>query len=144
MARAILLGSLAATALASPDMALAQTPSPSDPQSTAAAPAGPPSRVTTYDAAYFTQYAPRTALDIARRVPGFQLDLGSTQTDLGQVDVRGFAGTAGNVVFNGARPSPRRNRSRSCSPVSLPSGSSASNSARAIFTAPTIPARARS
>ncbi len=104
MARAILLGSLAATALASPDMALAQTPSPSDPQSTAAAPAGPPSRVTTYDAAYFTQYAPRTALDITRRVPGFQLDLGSTQTDLGQVDVRGFAGTAGNVVFNGARP----------------------------------------
>lgn len=104
MARAILLGSLAATALASPDMALAQTPSPSDPQSTAAAPTGPPSRVTTYDAAYFTQYAPRTALDIARRVPGFQLDLGSTQTDLGQVDVRGFAGTAGNVVFNGARP----------------------------------------
>ena len=43
--------------------------------------------------------------NIARRVPGFQLDLGSTQTDLGQVDVRGFAGTAGNVVFNGARPS---------------------------------------
>ncbi|NUT01290.1 MAG: TonB-dependent receptor plug domain-containing protein, partial [Sphingomonas sp.] len=84
---------------------MAQTPSPSDPQSTAAAPANQPSRVTTYDAAYFAQYAPRNALDIARRVPGFTLDLGSTQTDLGQVDVRGFAGTAGNDVFNGARPS---------------------------------------
>jgi hypothetical protein len=51
-----------------------------------------------YDAAFFAQYAPRTALDIAERVPGFQLDLGNT-------DTRGFAGAAGNVVINGARPS---------------------------------------
>jgi hypothetical protein len=51
-----------------------------------------------YDAAFFAQYAPRTALDIAQRVPGFQLDLGNT-------DTRGFAGAAGNVVINGARPS---------------------------------------
>ncbi len=56
------------------------------------------SRATTYDAAFFAQYAPRTALDIARRVPGFSLDLGDT-------DTRGFAGAAGNVVINGARPS---------------------------------------
>ena len=53
----------------------------------------------------FAPFAPRTALDIAKRVPGFTLDLGATQTDQGQVDVRGFAGTAGNVVINGARPS---------------------------------------
>ena len=105
MVRAFLLGSVAVTAFGSPELAMAQTPSPSDPQSTAAAPpSGTPSRVATYEAAYFTQYAPRSALDIVRRVPGFQLDLGATQTDLGQVDVRGFAGTAGNVVFNGARP----------------------------------------
>lgn len=105
MARALLLGTIAATALVSPELSLAQTPSPSDPQSTAAVPQnGAGSRIATYEAAYFAQFAPRTALDIARRVPGFQLDLGSTQTDLGQVDVRGFAGTAGNVVFNGARP----------------------------------------
>jgi hypothetical protein len=105
MVRAFLLGSVAVTAFGSPGLALAQTPSPSDPQSTAAAPpTGRPSRVASYEASYFTQYAPRSALDIARRVPGFQLDLGATQTDLGQVDVRGFAGTAGNVVFNGARP----------------------------------------
>jgi hypothetical protein len=55
-------------------------------------------RTTIYDAAFFAQYAPRTALDIARRVPGFALDLGDN-------DVRGFAGAAGNVVINGARPS---------------------------------------
>ena len=40
----------------------------------------------------------RSALDIARRVPGFALDLGNA-------DTRGFAGAAGNVVINGARPS---------------------------------------
>jgi len=64
-------------------------------------PAPPPtqaSRTTVYDAAFFAQYAPRTALDIARRVPGFNLDLGNT-------DIRGFAAAAGNVVINGARPS---------------------------------------
>ncbi len=105
MVRATLLGSIAATALLNPDGAFAQTPSPSDPQSTAATTQNQASsRTTTYEASYFAQYAPRTALDIVRRVPGFQLDLGSTQTDEGQVDVRGFAGTAGNVVFNGARP----------------------------------------
>lgn len=58
-----------------------------------------------YQAAYFAQFAPRTAFDIAQHVPGFTLDLGSTQTQTGTVDVRGFAGTAGNVVINGARPS---------------------------------------
>jgi len=61
-------------------------------------------RTTVYDAAYFAQFAPRTAYDIAQHVPGFQLDLGSTQSATGSVDVRGFAGTAGNVVLNGSRP----------------------------------------
>lgn len=55
-------------------------------------------RTTAYDAAFFARFAPRTALDIARRVPGFTLDLGN-------MDMRGFAGAAGNVVINGARPS---------------------------------------
>lgn len=80
-----------------------QTPSQTDPGT--AAPPARSTRTTVYNAAFFAQYAPRTALDIARRVPGFQLDLGSTQNELGSVDVRGFAGTAGNVVINGARPS---------------------------------------
>ena len=55
-------------------------------------------RTTRYDAAFFAPFAPRSALDIARRVPGFALELGNS-------DIRGFAGAAGNVVFNGARPS---------------------------------------
>ena len=55
-------------------------------------------RATRYDAAFFAPFAPRSALDIARRVPGFALELGNS-------DIRGFAGAAGNVVVNGARPS---------------------------------------
>jgi hypothetical protein len=62
------------------------------------------SRNNVYDSAYFAQYSPRTALDIVQHIPGFTLDLGSNQAATG-VDVRGFAGTAGNVVINGARPS---------------------------------------
>ena len=50
------------------------------------------SRTTGYDAAFFAQYAPRTALDIVRRVPGFQIESGNS-------DTRGFAGAAGNVVI---------------------------------------------
>jgi len=70
-----------------------------------AQPSAKASRTTVYQAAFFAQYAPRTALDIVQRVPGFSLDLGATQTQQGNVDVRGFAGTAGNVVINGSRPS---------------------------------------
>ncbi len=55
-------------------------------------------RATTYDAAFFAPFAPSNALDIAQRVPGFVLDEGNN-------DIRGFTGAAGNVVFNGARPS---------------------------------------
>lgn len=51
-----------------------------------------------YDAAFFAPSAPQTALDIARLVPGFSLDLGDVAS-------RGFAVAAGNVVINGARPS---------------------------------------
>ena len=56
------------------------------------------SRATTYEAAFFVPFAPGNALDIAQRVPGFALDEGNN-------GIRGFAGAAGNVVFNGARPS---------------------------------------
>lgn len=56
------------------------------------------SRRTVYQAEFFIQFAPSSALDIVRRVPGFVLE---------EVDgnVRGFSGAAGNVVLNGARPS---------------------------------------
>ena len=62
------------------------------------APATQATRTTRYDAAFFVPFAPSSALDIARRVPGFALELGNS-------DIRGFAGAAGNVVINGARPS---------------------------------------
>ena len=55
-------------------------------------------RPTVYEAAFFAPSAPQTALEIARLVPGFNLDLGD-------VEVRGFAQAAGNVVINGQRPS---------------------------------------
>jgi hypothetical protein len=93
----ILACACSAAALVSAGPALAQAAPP--PAQT------PRAGTTVYQASFFAQYAPRTALDIVRRVPGFQLDLGSTQNALGSVDVRGFAGTAGNVVINGSRPS---------------------------------------
>ncbi len=64
----------------------------------AAPPGAEAPRTTVYEAAFFAQYAPSTALDIVRQVPGFLLE----ETD---EEVRGFSGTAGNVVLNGARPS---------------------------------------
>ena len=76
--------------------------------------AGPPpprpaqsSRTTSYEAAFFAKYAPRTALDIVQRIPGFTLDLGANNNNNGNgpADIRGFAGVAGNVVINGQRPS---------------------------------------
>lgn len=73
----------------SAQVAPTENPAPSSTQAT---------RTTSYDAAFFAPAAPRSALDIARRVPGFSLDLGNNET-------RGFAGAAGNVVINGARPS---------------------------------------
>ncbi|WP_309660652.1 outer membrane beta-barrel protein [Sphingomonas sp.] len=92
--KAAFLASAALVGLAVPSAIQAQVAG----EQSAPAAANSASRVTTYDAAFFTQFAPRTALDIARRVPGFSLDLGNT-------DTRGFAGAAGNVVINGARPS---------------------------------------
>ena len=80
-----------ATLLSAP--ALAQAPPGETP-----GPAQPAARTTTYDAAFFAQYAPATALDIVRRVPGFSIEQNNG-------DVRGFAGAAGNVVFDGARAS---------------------------------------
>ena len=84
--------SLAAMASAIASPALAQQ---ADQLSAGATQTG---RTTSYAVAFFASYAPRNALDIARQVPGFALDLGN-------LDTRGFAGAAGNVVINGARPS---------------------------------------
>jgi len=49
-----------------------------------------------YDQAFFASARPNTAYDMIKRVPGFTFDAGAT--------ARGFAGTAGNVLINGQRP----------------------------------------
>lgn len=79
-------------------LALPATPALADNDGTPTALNAEASRRTVYQADFFTQFAPTTALDIVRRVPGFVLE----QSD---GEVRGFSGAAGNVVFNGARPS---------------------------------------
>jgi hypothetical protein len=96
--RASVLGGVAAVALIAGSPTLARQPG------SQGAPPAQGSRTTVYDAGFFAQYAPRTAYDIVQRIPGFTLDLGNSTAATG-VDVRGFAGTAGNVVINGARPS---------------------------------------
>jgi hypothetical protein len=62
--------------------------------------------VTPYPAAFFNAYAPNTALDMINRLPGFQFDRGAGN------DVRGLAGSAGNVLIDGAAPPASRTASR--------------------------------
>lgn len=50
-----------------------------------------------YPAAFFTPYAPQNALEMVRRLPGFQPDFGDS-------GVRGFAEGGGNILIDGARP----------------------------------------
>jgi len=49
-----------------------------------------------YPPEFFAAAQPSTALDMITRLPGFTLDQGDS--------ARGFAGTAGNVLINGERP----------------------------------------
>lgn len=50
-----------------------------------------------YEASFFAEFQPTTALDMVRRLPGFAFDPGDTT-------VRGFAGALGNVLIDGKRP----------------------------------------
>lgn len=97
--------SVALVALTLPQSVFAQTPASDQPPPNQAPPGSAKATATPsngrtiqYESTFFKPFAPRTALDIARQVPGFSLDLGNS-------DVRGFAGAVGNVVINGARPS---------------------------------------
>jgi len=54
-----------------------------------------------YPATFFSKYAPATALDMVRQLPGFNLDDGD--------EIRGFAAAAGNILINGRRPSAKEN-----------------------------------
>jgi outer membrane receptor for ferrienterochelin and colicin len=90
----------AATALLAlpvPLAAQAQTPNAAVPAAGAAATSAPTSDRLVYEAAFFSAFSPQTALDMISRLPGFTLDDGDSR--------RGFAGAAGNVLIDGARPS---------------------------------------
>lgn len=52
--------------------------------------------VTVYRPDFFAASRPQTALDMVSRLPGFQIDRGTS--------ARGFAGTAGNLLIDGKRP----------------------------------------
>jgi hypothetical protein len=105
MRNGALLTSVAFAALLLPQAVRAQTAPVDQPPPNQAPPSAPKATATPstnrtmqYEASFFAPFAPRTALDIARQVPGFSLDIGDSE-------VRGFAGAVGNVVINGARPS---------------------------------------
>jgi outer membrane receptor protein involved in Fe transport len=55
-----------------------------------------PENVLVYQSSYFADQRPNTAYDMISRLPGFVFDDGDT--------ARGFAGTAGNVLIDGQRP----------------------------------------
>ncbi|MFT5931844.1 MAG: hypothetical protein ACI93G_000925 [Hyphomonas sp.] len=61
---------------------------------------------TEYKAEDFAQFAPRTALDIVRRIPGFSIDSGDSGS-------RGFGQASGNILINGQRVSGKSNDAQS-------------------------------
>ena len=99
------------SALALTGVAYAQEP-PSVPAAAEAA-----SGRVAYDAAFFAQYNPQTALDMVRQTPGFSLSGGGER--------RGYAGAVGNLLIDGLRPS-----TKSQSPDSILSRIPASQVAR--------------
>ncbi|MDP1911951.1 TonB-dependent siderophore receptor [Brevundimonas sp.] len=91
MNKAIWLAGVAVCGLGGP--AMAQT-APVQNGPVAAAQQG----VLVFEPAFFADARPDTALDMISRLPGFAFESGDSGT-------RGLAGTAGNVLIDGARPS---------------------------------------
>ena len=105
MRKAIWLAGSAACALAGPVLAqtatpqaAAQAPIPVGPVQTAPAVDAAQQGVLVFEPAFFADARPDTALDMIARLPGFGLDTGDS-------DTRGLAGSAGNVLIDGQRPS---------------------------------------
>lgn len=71
-----------------PAYATAQQPAPTP---------APGQGILIFPPAFFASANPDTAFDMISRLPGFILDIGNP-------DARGLAGTAGNVLIDGARP----------------------------------------
>ncbi len=59
-----------------------------------------PAEVVAYGAAFFARYQPNTALEMVRRLPGFQIDDGD--------DKRGFGAASGNILINDRYPSAKQ------------------------------------
>lgn len=91
MRKAIWLASAAVAMLAVPAISRAQ-PAP------VPAADAPGHGVLVFTPDFFASASPNTALDMIMRLPGFGLDTGDN-------GARGFAGAAGNVLIDGARPS---------------------------------------
>lgn len=87
---------LLALILQSASTALAQQTPPTSGADIATATATTQS-VKTFDGQFFARFQPVTALDIIIQLPGFVFDEGAS--------LRGFGGTAGNVLIDGRRPS---------------------------------------
>ena len=79
---------------ATPDVGPSATPAQTPTQN--ATPSKADQAVTSYPPSFFTSFQPNTALDMVNDLPGFSLDTGDS--------VRGFAGSAGNVLIDGERP----------------------------------------
>lgn len=92
------LASAAALAVtAVPTLAMAQEAAPKD----SPAPAGQTTPLRSFEPAYFNQFAPRTALDMVRQIPGFSIAEGEDRRGLGQ--------GGSNVLINGERFSGKSN-----------------------------------
>jgi len=66
----------------------------------------------TYEPAFFEQYAPRTALDMVNRIPGFQLQFGDNK--------RGLGNGGANVLINSKRISGKTNPADQLSRITAP------------------------
>ncbi|WP_339933729.1 TonB-dependent receptor [uncultured Brevundimonas sp.] len=96
MTKSLLLATTAI--LFSGGVALAQAPAggPAPTAASAATPDPAGTGVLVFTPDFFAEQQPNTALDMVNRVPGFSVDDGSGS--------RGFEGSVGNVLINGARP----------------------------------------
>ncbi len=88
----IVVSILAASAIAQAGAAAAIPTAPADVPPVA----GAGSNIIAYPAAFFAGSRPTSAFDMIQRLPGFSLSGGD--------NVRGFAGSGGNVLINGQRP----------------------------------------
>ena len=96
-----MLTAVAALCCASPALRAQE----SDKSNTDAAEVEIPQEVVAYDADFFARYQPNTALEMVRRLPGFQLDDGE--------DKRGFGAASGNVLINDRYPSAKQDTASS-------------------------------